>query len=117
MSKAASKFIVYDLPEKSKMALVTFSNDSAVAQSMTVLTDERSRGQLADRIPNKYKVKIRGEKAAPFWTQVSFDLLPQVKLSSDQRCVVCGVQVALHSVLGDEKAGAHVIIVTRGDNR
>ena len=41
----------------------------------------------------------------------------QVKLSSEQRCVVCGVQVALHSVLGDEKAGAHVIIVTRGDNR
>ena len=100
------------------MALVTFSNDSAVAQSMTVLTDERSRGQLADRIPNKYKVRIKGEKVGPpFVTHVSFDLLPQVKLSSDQRCVVCGVQVALHSVLGDEKAGAHVIIVTRGDNR
>ena len=44
-------------------------------------------------------------------------LFLQVKLSSEQRCVVCGVQVALHSVLGDEKAGAHVIIVTRGDNR
>ena len=44
-------------------------------------------------------------------------LFPQVKLSSDQRCVVCGVQVAMHSVLGDAKAGAHVIIVTRGDNR
>ena len=109
---------MYDLPEKSKMALVTFSNDSAVAQSMTVLTDERSRGQLADRIPNKYKVRIKGEKVGPpFVTHVSFDLLPQVKLSSDQRGVVCGVQVALHSVLGDEKAGAHVIIVTRGDNR
>ena len=45
------------------------------------------------------------------------DCFFQVKLSSEQRCVVCGVQVALHSVLGDEKAGAHVIIVTRGDNR
>ena len=46
-----------------------------------------------------------------------YSLLPQVKLSSEQRCVVCGVQVAMHSVLGDAKAGAHVIIVTRGDNR
>lgn len=57
VSKAARKFIVYDLPSRAKMALVTFSNDSAVAQSMTTLTDERSRGQLADRIPDKYKVR------------------------------------------------------------
>ena len=48
---------MYDLPRRAKMALVTFSNDSAVAQSMTTLTDERSRGQLADRIPDKYKVR------------------------------------------------------------
>ena len=57
MSKAASKFIVYDLPARARVALVTFSNDSAVAQSMTTLTDERSRVQMADRIPNKYKVR------------------------------------------------------------
>ena len=57
VSKAASKFIVYDLPARARVALVTFSNDSAVAQSMTTLTDERSRVQMADRIPNKYKVR------------------------------------------------------------
>ena len=49
---------MYDLPEKAKISLVTFSNDSAVAQSMTSLIDERSRGQLADRLPHTYKVTI-----------------------------------------------------------
>ena len=114
MSKAASKFIVYDLPARARVALVTFSNDSAVAQSMTTLTDERSRVQMADRIPNKYKVRRLRNIGPCHYHQWS---VFQVKLSSEQRCVVCGVQVALHSVLGDEKAGAHVIIVTRGDNR
>ena len=69
---------MYDLPEKARVALVTFSNDSAVAQSMTTLTDERSRVQMADRIPNKYKVRyfdtgyVQGD---PFgWLQPPVDV-------------------------------------------
>jgi hypothetical protein len=95
VSKAARKLIRYDLSDQSQMALVTFSNESTVAQAMTVLGDDRARRQLADRIPDKYKVG----------------------LSSDERCVVCGVQTAMHDVLGANKAGGHIIIVTRGDNR
>lgn len=71
-SKAARKFIRYDLQAGTRMALVTFSNASQVAHSMIELTDDTSRQRLADSIPNKYIVQH----------------------SPNQRCVYCGIQVS-----------------------
>jgi len=111
--KAAQKFIRYDLADKSRLAIVSFSNDSAVQHNLAVLSDERSRARyelltlllaffyknqtllrLADTIPDKYKVQR----------------------NPNQRCVICGVQTAMQKVLSGEEAGAHLILITRGDN-
>ena len=94
ISKAAQKFIRNDLPDKTQMAIVTFSNESVIQHSLASLTDEEARARIADSIPDKYKVQR----------------------SPDQRCVICGIQTAMRQVLSGEEAGAHVILVTRGDN-
>ena len=95
ISKAAQKFIRYDLPSSSRIAIVTFSNDSVVRHSLAELGDERNG--IADTIPDKYKVQR----------------------SPNERCVFCGIKVAMEEVLlgnGDLAAGAHIILVTRGTN-
>ena len=94
VSKAARKFITHDLVDGSQMALVTFSNDSTVAHSMIELADDKARRRLADTIPDKYKVQR----------------------SPRQRCVICGVDAAMESILKDKEAGGHLILITRGDN-
>ncbi len=92
--KAAQKFIRYDLVDNSRLAIVTFNNESKVQHNLAPLSDERSRARLADTIPDKYKVQR----------------------SPSQRCVICGVQTAMQKVLAGEEAGAHLILITRGDN-
>ena len=95
VSKAATKFIRYDVPDSTRMAIVTFSNDSRVVHALTPLDDDDLRRKMSDTIPDKYKVG----------------------LSPDKRCVICGVQQALQGVLSEEDAaGGHIILVTRGDN-
>lgn len=94
ISKAAQKFIRNDLPTNSRLAIVTFSNDSSIQHNLAPLTDESARARIADSIPDKYKVQR----------------------SPDQRCVICGVQTAMRQVLDGDESGAHVILVTRGDN-
>ena len=96
ISKAAQKFIRYDLPATSRMAIVTFSNVSVVRHAgLGELGNERNG--IADTIPDKYKVQR----------------------SSNRRCVYCGIKAAMEEVLlgnGDLAAGAHIILVTRGTN-
>ena len=92
--KSAQKFIRYDLIDNSRLAIVTFSNDSRVQHGLSSLSDEKSRARMADTIPDKYKVQR----------------------SPNQRCVVCGFQTAMQKVLNGEEAGAHLILITRGDN-
>ena len=95
ISKATQKFIRYDLPSSSQIAVVTFSNVSVVRHSLAELGDERNG--IADTIPDKYKVQR----------------------SSNKRCVYCGIKVTMDKVLlgnGDLAAGAHIILVTRGTN-
>lgn len=93
ISKAAQKFIRYDLPSSSQIAIVTFSNVSVVRHSLAELGDERNG--IADSIPDKYKVQR----------------------SSKERCIYCGIKMAMDNVLlgnGDIAAGAHIVLVTRG---
>ncbi|TRY61771.1 hypothetical protein TCAL_12265 [Tigriopus californicus] len=94
VSKAAQKFIRYDLNRGARMALVSFSDSAVVAHPMITLEDDKSRRRLSDTIPDKYKVQR----------------------NSDKRCVICGIQTALRSVLRGSEAGAHIILVSKGDN-
>ena len=88
INKAAHKLIKYDLPDDTRLAVVSFTNESQVEAPLTRLRG--SRGHLADIIPDKYR--LGGEEA---------------------RCVMCGVETALSQVLGEHKEGAHLILVTR----
>ena len=94
ISKSAQKFIRNDLMKDTEIAIVTFSNDSVVQHNLAKLSDEAARARIADSIPDKYKVQR----------------------SPDLRCVRCGLESAVRKVLDGEEAGAHVILVTRGDN-
>ena len=96
VSKAAQKFIRYDLPVDARLSIITFNNESTIHHRLTELSDEKVRARLADTIPDKYKVQR----------------------SPNERCVLCGFDDAMKRVLlgnGDLAAGAHIILVTRGD--
>ena len=88
INKAAHKLIKYDLPDSTRLGVVSFSNESRVESPLTMIRG--SRGHLADIIPDKYRLS---------W--------------SNERCVLCGVNTALTEVLGEHKEGAHLILVTR----
>ena len=49
-------FIRYDLPEDSRIGLITFNNQSSVLNRLTELSDETVRARLADSVPDIYKV-------------------------------------------------------------
>ena len=88
INKAAHKLIKYDLPDDTRLAVVSFTNESRVEAPLTSLRG--SRGHLADIIPDKYRLG-----------------------REEERCVMCGVNTALTEVLGEHKEGAHLILVTR----
>jgi hypothetical protein len=86
INKAAQKFIRYDLPLNSHMAIVTFSNSSKVEHPMAQIYSDDIRSRLADTIPDKYHLS-----------------------RSDVKCLLCGVQKAIHDVLRNNMAGAHLV--------
>jgi len=112
--KAAQKFIRYDLADNSRLAIVSFSNDSVVQHSLAVLSDERSRARY-EKLATLYLLKKRNQ-----WIFYRLaDTIPdkyKVQRNPNQRCVICGVQTAMQKVLPGEEAGAHLILITRGDN-
>ncbi len=91
VNKAAQKFIRYDLPVNSNLAIVTFSNDSKVEHNMVQVHSDQVRARLADAIPDKYHLS-----------------------RSDKRCVLCALQKVIHDVVSDHKAGTHIILLTQG---
>ena len=91
INKAAQKFIRYDLPLHSNLAIVTFSNSSRVAHSMSAIHSDEARARLADTVPDKYHLS-----------------------HTDVKCLLCGVQQAIQEVLRGHMAGAHLILLTRG---
>lgn len=91
INKAAQKFIRYDLPLHANLAIVTFSNTSKVEHSMAAVHSDDVRARLADTVPDKYHLS-----------------------HSDVKCLLCGVQKAIHEVLRINMAGAHLVLVTRG---
>ena len=91
INKAAQKFIRYDLPPNAKLAIVTFSNTSKVEHPMTKVNSDVVRARLADTIPDKYHLA-----------------------HTDIKCLLCGVHKAIHDVLRNDMAGAHLVIISRG---
>ena len=92
INKAAQKFIRYDLPVNSNLAIVTFNNQSKVEHSMVEVTGNEARARLADTLPDRYHLS-----------------------RSTGRCVLCALQKVVHEVLAPENlAGTHVVLVTRG---
>ena len=91
INKAAQKFIRYDLPSNAKLAIVTFSNTSKVEHPMTKVNSDVVRARLADTIPDKYHLS-----------------------HTDIKCLLCGVHKAIHDVLRNNMAGAHLVIISRG---
>ena len=91
INKAAQKFIRYDLPVNSNLAIVTFSNTSKVEHPMVQVHSDQVRSRLADTIPDRYHLS-----------------------RSDQRCVLCALQKIVHEVVRDNHAGTHIILLTHG---
>ncbi len=91
INRAAQKFIRYDLPSGARLAIVTFSNTSEVRHELTEVRGGATRARLADSVPDKYHL-------SPSRTQN----------------LLAGVQKAVHSVLGNNVAGGHLVVVTRG---
>ena len=93
--KAAQNLIRYELPDNTNLAIVTFNNESRVEHQLGSLTSERERARMADTVPDS----------------------PNKLSRSRERCVVCGVRVAMDQVLRHREAGGHIIILTRGDQK
>ena len=93
INKAAQKFIRYDLPVNSNLAIVTFSNTSKIEHSMIQVHSDQVRARLADTIPDKYHLS-----------------------SSEKRCVLCSLQNVVHDVVRDHHAGTHIILITQGSS-
>jgi len=91
INKAAQKFIRYDLPVNSNLAIVTFSNVSKVEHPMVQVHSDQVRSRLADTIPDRYHLS-----------------------RSDQRCVLCSLQKVVHEVVRDNHSGTHIILLTHG---
>ena len=91
INKAAQKFIRYDLPVNSNLAIVTFSDTAKVEHNMVQVHSDQVRARLADTIPDKYHLS-----------------------KSDKRCVKCAVKKVLEKVVSDQKTGTRIILVTQG---
>jgi hypothetical protein len=91
INKAAQKFIRYDLPVNSNLAIVTFSNTSKVEHPMVQVHSDQVRSRLADTIPDRYHLS-----------------------RFDQRCVLCALQKIVNEVVRDNHAGTHIILLTHG---
>ena len=91
INKAAQKFIRYDLPVNSNLAIVTFSNTSKVEHPMVQVHSDQVRSRLADTIPDRYHLS-----------------------RFDQKCVLCALQKIVHEVVRDNHAGTHIILLTHG---
>lgn len=97
INKAAQKFIRYDLPANSNLAIVTFGNASRVQHSMVQVYSDEVRARLADTIPEKYHL----------------DRIPPGGI----KCLFCGVKSAIHEVLRNNMDGAHLVLVTSGSDK
>ena len=89
INKAAQKFIRYDLPFNSNLAIVTFSNVSKVEHAMVQVHSDQIRARLADTIPDKYHLS-----------------------KSSKKCVLCALQNVIDLVGLSSQAGTNIVLLT-----
>merc|ERR1711892_1144731 len=93
IEKAAAKFIRYDLPVNSLLAILTFSCPAvAIEHPLVEVTSNAVRAGLADTIPGKYHLSTTAGTA-----------------------MACMLGEASHMVGEENRSGTHVIIVTSGN--
>lgn len=92
INKAAHKFIRYDLPVNSNLAIVTFNDKAKIEHPMVQVTSDAVRARLADTIPGKYHLSM-----------------------GDHTCTSCAIRKTLDQLLQQNVAGAHIILVSSGN--
>lgn len=92
--KAAHKFIRYDLPVNSNLAILTFSAKVKIEHPLVQVTSDAVRARLADTIPGKYHLSTK-----------------------EDTCIGCALEKTLDEVVKDNVAGTHFIIVTSGNKK
>ena len=92
--KAAHKFIRYDLPVNSNLAILTFSSTAKIEHPLVEVTSDAVRARLADTIPGRYHLS-----------------------TTEDTCVSCALQDTLTHVVKDISAGTHFIIVTSANKK
>ena len=93
--KAAHKFIRYDLPVNSNLAVLTFNQERAKLEHQLVqVTSDQTRARLADTVPVRYHLSRTGGPA----------------------CVRCGLETVYEQVLRGGVAGAHIILISADNN-
>ena len=92
--KAAHRFLRYELPVNSALALVTFSGRRVtLEQPLIQVTSQAVRGRLADTIPGKYHLAT--DTAEP--------------------CISCVLEETMENVLHHDTAGAHLVLISSGE--
>ena len=92
--KAAHKFIRYDLPVNSNLAILTFSSQVKIEHPLVQVTSDAVRARLADTIPGKYHLS-----------------------TTEETCMACALQDTLEEVVKDNVAGTHFIILTSANHK
>jgi hypothetical protein len=94
--KAAHKFIRYDLPVNSNLAILTFNDDAKLEHPLVQVTSNEVRDRLADIVPVRYHLSTK-----------------------EQSCLLCALRRIFEEVLRPSAtavAGTHIIIVSRPPN-
>eukprot|EP00095_Tigriopus_kingsejongensis_P007044 maker-scaffold146_size311726-snap-gene-1.20 protein:Tk07044 transcript:maker-scaffold146_size311726-snap-gene-1.20-mRNA-1 annotation:"epithelial chloride channel" len=92
--RACKKFILYDAPPESSVALVLFNQGAHIAHALARLDHRETRQGLAVQIKNKYSLSPRN--------------------SSCVRCGIVRALEALESASHSSAMGANVIVISQG---
>ena len=95
--KAAHKFIRYDLPVDSNLAILTFNDRAKLEHPLVQVASDEVRARLADTVPVKYHLSTK-----------------------EQSCLLCALRLIFDEVLRPSAAvvaGTHIVIVSRPPNQ
>jgi hypothetical protein len=89
--KAAHKFIRYDLPVDSNLAVLTFNDRAKLEHPLVQVASDEVRARLADTVPVRYHLSTK-----------------------EQSCLLCALRLIFDEVLRPAGvAGTHIVIVSR----
>jgi hypothetical protein len=95
--KAAHKFIRYDLPVDSNLAVLTFNDRAKIEHPLVQVASDEVRARLADTVPVRYHLSTK-----------------------EQSCLLCALRLIFEEVLRPNAAvvaGTHIVVVSRPPNQ